>query len=86
VFAIAGPAMVANLDHAADRHRLDHGDRPARRRHFARGVTMASVLFDCMFWLFAFLRMSTSPSRRSRWAPRDQRIAAILVRGSSSRR
>ena len=23
------------------------------------GVAMASVLFDCMFWLFAFLRMST---------------------------
>jgi MATE family multidrug resistance protein len=23
------------------------------------GVAMASVVFDCLFWLFAFLRMST---------------------------
>ena len=23
------------------------------------GVAMASVIFDCLFWLFAFLRMST---------------------------
>jgi MATE family multidrug resistance protein len=23
------------------------------------GVAMASVIFDCVFWLFAFLRMST---------------------------
>src|ERR1700742_1512532 len=23
------------------------------------GVAMASVIFDCMFWLFAFLRMGT---------------------------
>ena len=23
------------------------------------GVAIASVIFDCLFWLFAFLRMST---------------------------
>src|SRR3979411_885889 len=46
------------------------------------GVAMASVLFDCMFWLFAFLRMSTVAfTAQSLGAGETQQVRAILVRG-----
>ncbi|MET0971755.1 MAG: MATE family efflux transporter [Tardiphaga sp.] len=59
VFAIAGPAMLANLTtpligivSTAAIGRL--GDP-----HLLGGVALASVAFDCLFWLFGFLRMAT---------------------------
>src|SRR5919108_2515510 len=59
VFAIAGPAMVANLTtpligivSTTAIGRL--GDAAA-----LGGVAMASFIFDCLFWLFGFLRMGT---------------------------
>lgn len=59
VFAIAGPAMLANLTtpllgivSTAAVGRL--GDP-----HLLGGVALASVAFDCIFWLFGFLRMAT---------------------------
>lgn len=59
VFAIAGPAMLANLTTpllgivaTAVIGRLGEA-------HLLGGVAMASVVFDCLFWLFGFLRMST---------------------------
>jgi multidrug resistance protein, MATE family len=59
VFAIAGPAMLANLTtpllgivSTAAIGRL--GDP-----HLLGGVALASVAFDCIFWLFGFLRMAT---------------------------
>ena len=59
VFAIAGPAMLANMTTpligvvaTATIGRL--GDAT-----LLGGVAMASVVFDCLFWLFGFLRMST---------------------------
>src|ERR1700757_237991 len=59
VFAIAGPAMIANLTtpligivSTSVIGRL--GDAA-----LLGGVAMASFLFDCLFWLFAFLRMGT---------------------------
>jgi MATE family multidrug resistance protein len=59
VFAIAGPAMIVNLTtpligivSITAIGRL--GDAT-----LLGGVAMASVIFDCMFWLFAFLRMGT---------------------------
>jgi MATE family multidrug resistance protein len=59
VFAIAGPAMLANLTTpflgvvaTAAIGRL--GDP-----HLLGGVAIASIVFDCMFWLFGFLRMGT---------------------------
>jgi MATE family, multidrug efflux pump len=59
VFTIAGPAMVANLTTpflgvvaTAAIGRL--GD-PTQ----LGAVAMASVIFDCLFWLFGFLRMGT---------------------------
>ena len=40
------------------------------------GVAMASVLFDCTFWLFAFLRMSTVAfTAQSLGARGDERAA-----------
>src|SRR3954454_1100926 len=82
VFAIAGPAMVANLTtpligivSTAAIGRL--GDAT-----MLGGVAMASVLFDCIFWLFSFLRMSTVAfAAQSLGAGETQEIRAILVRG-----
>ena len=46
------------------------------------GVAMASVLFDCMFWLFAFLRMSTVAfTAQSLGSGERHEMRAILVRG-----
>ena len=46
------------------------------------GVAMASVLFDCMFWLFGFLRMSTVAfTAQSLGAGETQELRAILLRG-----
>jgi MATE family multidrug resistance protein len=46
------------------------------------GVAMASVLFDCIFWLFAFLRMSTVAfTAQSLGAGETKEMRAILVRG-----
>jgi MATE family multidrug resistance protein len=46
------------------------------------GVATASVLFDCIFWLFAFLRMSTVAfAAQSVGAGESQEMRAILVRG-----
>jgi len=46
------------------------------------GVAMASVLFDCIFWLFAFLRMGTVAfTAQSLGAGETGELRAILVRG-----
>ena len=46
------------------------------------GVALASVLFDCIFWLFAFLRMSTVAfTAQSLGAGDTSELRAILVRG-----
>jgi multidrug resistance protein, MATE family len=46
------------------------------------GVAIASVIFDCLFWLFAFLRMSTLAfTAQALGAGEVQEIRAILVRG-----
>jgi MATE family multidrug resistance protein len=46
------------------------------------GVAVASVLFDCMFWLFAFLRMSTVAfTAQSLGAGETTELRVILVRG-----
>jgi len=82
VFAIAGPAMVANLTtpligivSTTAIGRLDDAA-------LLGGVAMASVIFDCLFWLFAFLRMSTLAfTAQAQGAGETQEFAAILVRG-----
>jgi MATE family multidrug resistance protein len=46
------------------------------------GVAMASVMFDCLFWLFAFLRMSTVAfTAQALGAGETQELRALLVRG-----
>jgi len=46
------------------------------------GVAMASVLFDCLFWLFGFLRMSTVAfTAQSLGAGEASEVRTILVRG-----
>jgi multidrug resistance protein, MATE family len=46
------------------------------------GVAIASVIFDCLFWLFALLRMSTVAfTAQALGAGEAQELRAILVRG-----
>src|SRR6201999_3563231 len=46
------------------------------------GVAVASVIFDCVFWLFAFVRMSTTAfAAQSLGAGETAELRVILVRG-----
>jgi MATE family multidrug resistance protein len=46
------------------------------------GVAMASVIFDCLFWLFAFLRMSTVAfTAQALGSGEGEELRALLVRG-----
>jgi multidrug resistance protein, MATE family len=46
------------------------------------GVAISSVIFDCLFWLFAFLRMGTIAfTAQAIGAGETQEIGALLVRG-----
>jgi hypothetical protein len=46
------------------------------------GVAIASVVFDCLFWLFGFLRMSTLAfSAQALGAGEPQELRAIFLRG-----
>lgn len=82
VFAIAGPAMLANLTTpllgviaTAAIGRLGNAT-------LLGGVAMASVIFDCLFWLFGFLRMGTLAfTAQAVGAQRTDELRAILVRG-----
>jgi multidrug resistance protein, MATE family len=76
VFAIAGPAMVANLTTPLIGIVSTTAIGRLGDATLLGGVAMASVLFDCMFWLFAFLRMSTVPSPRSHSALAKRRSCA----------
>ena len=81
VFAIAGPAMVANLTTPflgvvaiAAIGRL--GD-PTQ----LGAVAMASVIFDCLFWLFGFLRMGTVALTAQAMGVNDRaEMRAVLLR------
>jgi multidrug resistance protein, MATE family len=82
VFAIAGPAMVANLTTPLIGIVSTTAIGRLGDATLLGGVAMASVLFDCMFWLFAFLRMSTVAfTAQSIGAGEIQEVRAILVRG-----
>jgi MATE family multidrug resistance protein len=46
------------------------------------GVAVSSVIFDCLFWLFAFLRMGTIAfTAQALGAGETQEIRALLLRG-----
>jgi MATE family multidrug resistance protein len=82
VFAIAGPAMLANLTTpllgvvaTAAIGRL--GDAT-----LLGGVAMAAVIFDCLFWLFSFLRMGTIAFTAQALGARQlHEFPLILLRG-----
>ena len=82
VFAIAGPAMIANLTTPLIGIVSTTAIGRLGDATLLGGVAMASVLFDCMFWLFAFLRMSTVAfTAQSLGAGETAELRAILVRG-----
>jgi MATE family multidrug resistance protein len=82
VFAIAGPAMIANLTTPLIGIVSTTAIGRLGDATLLGGVAMASVLFDCMFWLFAFLRMSTVAfTAQSIGAGETSEVPAILVRG-----
>src|SRR3569833_4696087 len=82
VFAIAGPAMVANLTTPLIGIVSTTAIGRLGDATLLGGVAMASVLFDCMFWLFGFLRMSTVAfTAQSLGAGEAGELRAILLRG-----
>ncbi len=82
VFAIAGPAMVANLTTPLIGIVSTTAIGRLGDAAMLGGVAMASVLFDCIFWLFGFLRMSTVAfTAQSLGAGETQELRAIRVRG-----
>src|SRR4051812_17438853 len=82
VFAIAGPAMVANLTTPLIGIVSTTAIGRLGDATLLGGVAMASVIFDCLFWLFAFLRMSTVAfTAQSLGSGETHEMRAILVRG-----
>src|SRR5262245_48634796 len=82
VFAIAGPAMVANLTTPLIGIVSTTAIGRLNDAALLGGVAMASVIFDCLFWLFGFLRMSTLAfTAQSLGAGNTRELSAILVRG-----
>ena len=82
MFAIAGPAMVANLTTPLIGIVSTTAIGRLGDAAMLGGVAMASVLFDCMFWLFGFLRMSTVAfTAQSLGAGETHELRAILLRG-----
>jgi MATE family multidrug resistance protein len=82
VFAIAGPAMVANLTTPLIGIVSTIAIGRLGDATLLGGVAIASVIFDCLFWLFAFLRMSTVAfTAQALGAGELQEIRAQLVRG-----
>ena len=82
MFAIAGPAMVANLTTPLIGIVSTTAIGRLGDATLLGGVAMASVLFDCLFWLFGFLRMSTVAfTAQSLGAGETNELRAILLRG-----
>src|SRR5205809_7317696 len=82
VFAIAGPAMIANLTTPLIGIVSTTAIGRLGDATLLGGVAMASVIFDCLFWLFAFLRMGTVAfTAQSLGAGETKELHAILVRG-----
>jgi multidrug resistance protein, MATE family len=82
VFAIAGPAMIANLTTPLIGIVSTIAIGRLGDATLLGGVAMASVIFDCLFWLFAFLRMSTVAfTAQALGAGETLELRALLVRG-----
>ena len=59
VFSIAGPAMLANLTTPLLGLVATAAIGRLGEAHLLGGVAMSALVFDCIFWLFGFLRMGT---------------------------
>jgi MATE family multidrug resistance protein len=82
VFAIAGPAMIANLTTPLIGVVSTIAIGRLGDATLLGGVAITSVIFDCLFWLFSFLRNSTLAfTAQSLGAGETQEIRALLVRG-----
>jgi MATE family, multidrug efflux pump len=82
VFAIAGPAMVANLTTPLIGIVATTAIGRLGEASLLGGVAMASVIFDCLFWLFGFLRMSTLAfTAQALGAGDSNEVRVVLVRG-----
>jgi multidrug resistance protein, MATE family len=82
VFSIAGPAMVANLTTPLIGIVATTAIGRLGEASLLGGVAMASVIFDCLFWLFGFLRMSTLAfTAQSLGAGETDEVRIVLVRG-----
>src|SRR5437763_12021148 len=81
LFAIAGPTMLANLTTpllgivaTAVVGRLGEA-------HLIGAVAMSALVFDCIFWLFGFLRMGTvALTAQALGAGETTEWRAVLVR------
>ncbi|MGJ4940061.1 MATE family efflux transporter [Bradyrhizobium sp. HKCCYLS1011] len=82
VFAIAGPAMVANVTTPLIGIVATSAIGRLGEASLLGGVAMASVIFDCLFWLFGFLRLSTLAfTAQSLGAGARDELPVVLVRG-----
>jgi multidrug resistance protein, MATE family len=82
VFAIAGPAMVANLTTPLIGIVSTIAIGRLGDATLLGGVAISSVIFDCLFWLFAFLRMSTVAfTAQALGAGETLELRAVFVRG-----
>jgi multidrug resistance protein, MATE family len=82
VFAIAGPAMIANLTTPLIGIVSTIAIGRLGDATLLGGVAMASVIFDCLFWLFAFLRMGTVAfTAQALGAGETLELRALLQRG-----
>jgi MATE family multidrug resistance protein len=82
VFSIAGPAMIANMTTPLIGVVATTAIGRLGEASQLGGVAMASVIFDCMFWLFGFLRMGTLAfTAQSLGAGDSSGIRVTLMRG-----
>ncbi|UFZ08526.1 MATE family efflux transporter [Bradyrhizobium ontarionense] len=82
MFSIAGPAMLANMTTPLIGVVATTAIGRLGEASQLGGVAMASVIFDCLFWLFGFLRVSTLAfTAQSLGAGHTSGIRVTLMRG-----
>jgi MATE family multidrug resistance protein len=81
VFAIAGPATLANVTTPLLGIVSTSAIGQLGDAALLGGVAMASIAFDCVFWLFGFLRMGTVAFTAQALGAQDHvEIRAVLAR------
>lgn len=81
VFVIAGPVMLANLTTPLLGVVSTGAIGQLGDAALLGGVALASVAFDCVFWLFGFLRMATVAFTAQALGADDRtEIRAVLIR------